>query len=110
MSILEILALLLLGGSVWFLWDGLKVREAANVAMRSACKMEGLLFLDDTVALKSIRPVRDDEGRVQLKRVYAFEYSDTGHTRHKGSIVMVAGRVDALDIGPRSAPEGATLH
>ena len=110
MSIPEFLALLLVGGGIWFLWDSLRVREAANAAMRGACKMEGLLFLDDTVALMSIRPVRNDDGRVQLRRVYGFEYSDTGHTRQKGSIVMVGTRVDALDIGTRSAPDGTTLH
>jgi len=106
----ELLGLLVLVGGGWFVWDSLKAREAANAAMRSACTTEGLLFLDDTVALESVWPVRNDEGQVRLRRVYGFEYGDTGHTRHKGSIIMVANAVSVLNIGRRSQPERATLH
>ncbi len=88
----------------------MKAREAANVAMRDACKAEGLLFLDDTVALKAVWPVRNDEGHVRLRRVYGFEYSDTGHNRRKGTITLVGDRVSVLHIDPRAVPEGVPLH
>jgi hypothetical protein len=106
----ELIGLLVLAVGVWFVWDSLRAREAANAAMRSACRAEGLLFLDDTVALESVWPVRNGDGQVRLKRVYGFEYSDTGHSRHKGSIVMVADTVSLLNIGLRSEPESTTLH
>ncbi len=96
----EILGLLLVVAGGWFIWDSLKARETANAAMRLACKTEGLLFLDDTVGLASIWPVRNDDGHVRLKRVYGFEYSDTGHDRRKGTLTMVGHRVAALDLGP----------
>lgn len=74
-------------------------------------KTKELLFLDDTVALESLWPVRNGEGLVRLKRGYGFEYSDTGHTRYKGSIIIIkADTVSVLNIGPRSEPEGVTLH
>ncbi len=88
----------------------MKAREVANVAMHDACAVEGLLFLDDTVALESVWPTRNDEGHVRLRRVYGFEYSDTGHNRHKGTITMVGDRVSLLYIGSRSIAEGVTLH
>lgn len=110
MSMPEILGLLALVSGGWFLWDSLKAREAANTAMRAACEAEGLLFLDDTVALRSVWPVRNDDGHVRLRRIYDFEYSDTGDDRRKGSIAMVADTVSALNIGPRSVPDGVTLH
>jgi hypothetical protein len=110
MSMPEILGFLVLVAGGWFVWDSLKAREAANVAMRLACRAEGLLFLDDTVALESVWPVRNDEGRVRLRRVYGFEYSDTGQNRRKGTLTMVGHGVSVLDIGPRSVPEGMTLH
>jgi hypothetical protein len=88
----------------------MKAREVANVAMRDACTVEGLLFLDDTVALEAVWPVRSDKGHVRLRRVYGFEYSDIGHNRRKGTITLVGDRVSVLCIGPRSIPEGATLH
>jgi hypothetical protein len=110
MSMPEILGFLALAVGGWFFWDSLKAREAANAAMRFACRTEGLLFLDDTVALVSVWPVRNDDGRVRLRRVYGFEYSDTGQNRRKGTLTMVGHRVSVLDIGPRPVPEGATLH
>src|SRR5207253_11062508 len=97
----EIFGLLLLVCGGWFLWDSLKVRERANAAMRTACREEGLLFLDDTVALQSVWPARDDDGHLTLRRIYEFEYSDTGHNRCKGNITMIADAVAALYIGPR---------
>ncbi len=106
----EILGLLVLLSGGWFLWDSMKAREAANVAMREACTAEGLLFLDDTVALDSVWPVRNDEGHVRLGRVYGFEYSDTGHNRCKGTITMVGDRVSVLYIGTRPVPRGMTQH
>jgi hypothetical protein len=106
----EILGLLALLSGGWFLWDSMKAREAANVAMRDACKAEELLFLDDTVALKSVWPVRNDQGHVRLRRVYAFEYSDTGHNRRTGRITLVADKVSVLYIGLRATPDGETLQ
>jgi hypothetical protein len=110
MALPEILGLAALALAGWFLWDSLKVREAANAAMRAACATEGLLFLDDTVALESIWPVRDDDGRLRLRRVYGFEYSDTGHNRRKGSIALVASTVSLLDFGARPSTEQQTLR
>jgi len=110
MAVTEILGLLLLASGVWLLWDSLRARETANAAMRTACRVEGLLFLDDTVALESVWPVRDDEGHLSLRRVYGFEYSDTGHERRKGTVTMIGNRITAVHVGPRSVPEGETRH
>ncbi|HMA30189.1 MAG TPA: DUF3301 domain-containing protein [Casimicrobiaceae bacterium] len=101
MTLSEILGLLLIAGIGWFVWDSMKIREAANAAMRAACESRGMYFLDDTVALQSIKPVRNDAGRIVLRRIYDFEYSDTGHNRRKGSITLVADAVVALDVGLR---------
>jgi hypothetical protein len=110
MGIPEILSLLVLAGAGWFLWDSLKARETANAAIRPACEAQQLLFLDDTVALESIWPRRDAEGRMQLRRIYGFEYSDTGNNRRKGSITLLGSTVHAIDVGLGHPPEGETLH
>jgi Protein of unknown function (DUF3301) len=106
----EIATLLVVAAAVWFLWDSLKSREAANRALRAACQAHGLLFLDDTVALAALRPVRNAAGRASLRRIYRFEYSDTGNNRRKGSITMTSDRVSELDLALPEPVEPVTLH
>ena len=96
--------------AAWFLWDSLKAREAANAAIRPACRAEGLLFLDDTVALQAVRPARGEDGRVRLARVYRFEYSDTGDNRRRGTVALLGNRIQYVDLGLPPRPAGAPLH
>ena len=106
----EIIGILLLGSVIWFWLDSLKAREAAIVAARSACASEGLMLLDDTVAIAALKPVRDEDGRLRLRRAYDFEYSDTGNNRLKGGVVLLGRRVVLLNIGLRYPPNVRTLH
>ena len=107
---LEALVAAAAAAAAWFLWDSLKAREAANAAIRPACRAEGLLFLDDTVALDAIRPARDDDGRVRLARVYRFEYSDTGDNRRRGTVALLGARIVRVDLGLPPRPAAAPLH
>jgi hypothetical protein len=109
MGMPELLGLLLLAAGGWYLWSNLKARETANVAISAACGTAGFLFLNDTVGLESIRPIRDGEGRVTLRRIYGFEYSDTGHERRKGTVTLVGSNVTAVDLGGPASVE-APLH
>jgi hypothetical protein len=102
----QIVLILLFASCGWFVWQALKAREAANAAMRAACAARGFLFLDDTVAQRSLRPTRDADGRVRLRRVYEFQYSDTGHNRRDGTITLIAGAIAALDLDAQPR----TLH
>ena len=79
----EIAALALAAAVGWLVWDTLRARERANDAMRAACEARGLLFLDDTVSLASLRPVRDADGRMRLRRIYRFQFSDTYSLVHR---------------------------
>jgi hypothetical protein len=106
----EILVLLVLMAGGWLLWSNLRAREAANAAIRAACAGAGLLFLDDTVGLESVRPVRDEDGRLRIRWVYAFEYSDTGHDRRKGRVALIGETLSAVEIAAHPAPEGEPLH
>lgn len=103
---LDLLGLLLLGAGLWLWFDSLKAREAGMVASRAACRAEGLLFLDDTVAISSLWPARNDVGQLRLRRVYVFEYSDTGDNRRKGSVVLLGAEVIALSLGQPRPVEG----
>jgi len=110
MPVLESVGILLLGGLVWLWLDSLKAREVAVLAARAACAAEGLMLLDDTVAISGLKFARDEDGHLKLQRVYAFEYSDTGDNRLKGSVVLLGHRVLILNVGLRVAPAVRTLH
>ena len=101
---MELAGLLLLLALGWLWYDSLNVREIAVRAARDACRAEDLLFLDDTVGIRTLTLARNADGQVQLQRAYDFEFSDTGNNRLKGGVVLLGNRVTLLNIGLRPAP------
>lgn len=84
----------------WLWFDSMRAREGAVAAGSRACERNGLQFLDQTVECVSLRPAREENGRVALRRVYRFEFSDNGDNRRGGSIVMMGGKVESLTMEP----------
>ena len=107
---LEVLGILLLGGLAWLWFDSLKAREAAVRAAREICAAEGLMLLDDTVSISSLKPARREDGRLTLQRAYDFEFSDTGNNRLKGSMVLRGHRLVIFNVGELVPPVVRTLH
>jgi len=93
-----VLAAIALLGWLWF--DSMRARERAVAAGSRACARDALQFLDETVECVSLRPARNDDGRLVLRRVYRFEFSDDGEHRRGGSIVMLGGEVESLTMEP----------
>jgi len=93
-------AIVLIAAGIFFWLDSLRARERALKAGRAACERYELQFLDDTVLCTRTRPTRDAEGRVTLRRVYSFEFSDDGRRRRGGSIVIVGDRLESLELEP----------
>ena len=96
----ELLLLGVLIGGFWFWLDSLKAREIGVAAARRACAEEGLQFLDETVAGRSLKLVRDDDGVLRWQRIFAFEYSDTGNNRCFGSVTLLGHQVEMLHVRP----------
>ncbi|MEF8754684.1 MAG: DUF3301 domain-containing protein [Accumulibacter sp.] len=107
---LEILGLGLLLLAGWFWFDGFQARAAAMHAARVACAADGLLLLDDTVALAHLRLQRDGEGRLRLRRTYDFEYSDTGDNRRPAQLVVLGDEVLLLRLVPPATAAGERLR
>jgi len=103
----EIFALIALCCAGWFWFDTNRAREAGVQAARSSCAREGVQLLDDTVAFRSLRFTRDDDGRLALRRVYDFEYSGSGADRFRGTVILVGKEVVMLDV---SEHRGWQLH
>jgi hypothetical protein len=96
----SVVSLLALAALAWLWYDSMRARERAVAAGQNACAGERLQFLDETVECTSIRPVRSAGGRLALRRVYHFEFSDDGSRRRAGSIVMLSGEVESLTMEP----------
>ena len=107
---LELSGLLILAGGFWLWLGSLKARDIGIAAARAACQAEGLQLLDDTVAIAGLKPARNEDGRLLLRRVYTFEFSDTGDNRRSGSVVLLGHRVIVLNVGLRPVPSGLMLH
>lgn len=100
MDLSELLFLAMTAMAVWFWLDSLKTREIGVTAARAACQEDGLQFLDETVVGTSVRLARDEAGRLRLRRVYTFEYSDTGNDRRSGSVTLLGHDVEFLHVRP----------
>ena len=98
MDFLDILGLLLIAAIAWLWLDSLNSREVAVSAAKAACNSEGLLLLDDTVAIQRLGVGRNGDSALRIRRVYAFEYSDTGNDRRTGSLVMLGRRVLVINL------------
>ncbi len=89
----ETIALLVLLSLTWFWYDSFQAHAVALAAARATCRAEDLLLLDETVALAELRAVRDDDGCLRLRRVYQFEYSDTGDNRRVGRVTLIGSEL-----------------
>jgi hypothetical protein len=111
-TLTQILPILILGALAWFWWDSGRAREIAVRAAKQACQRCGVQFLDQTVALRSLRVRRDNAGQLRLFRKYTFEFSHSGAERDGGYAVMVGQRLADmhLDLVLDAVPQTQTRH
>jgi hypothetical protein len=84
----------------WFWYDSLRARERAIDLGRAACERDRLQFLDETVLCTRTRPARGVDGRVRLRRMYRFEFSDDGVNRRTGHLVLLGAELESLELEP----------
>ena len=105
------IASLILMGLIALIWqDSLRAKETGIKAVRQVCAEEGLQLLDETISLFSLKPARDDSGRLVLRRVYQFEFSENGENRRRGSVHLLGRQVVLINTGLRLVPNERTLH
>ncbi|MNZ72540.1 hypothetical protein D3C78_909210 [compost metagenome] len=106
----ELAALLLALGACAWLWHAHGVHEHALRLVRQACQREDVLLLDDNVAFRRLRLLRDRSGRLRLAREYSFEFTVTGEQRHPGCLVLLGRTPAQIELAPhpfREPPDGA---
>ncbi|MBX9812770.1 MAG: DUF3301 domain-containing protein [Burkholderiales bacterium] len=107
---LEIATVIFLMSLAWFWFDSLRARESAVSAARLACDADGVQLLDDTVALSAFGLRRSERGWLTLRRIYRFEFSDTGNNRLDGSVTLLGASVQALYLAPHGGSVPPRLH
>jgi hypothetical protein len=94
----EILWLASIGLGMWYWWDTVRTQEIARNAGKRACQQAGVQFLDDSVERKRQWLRRNAAGRVQLCRLYFFEFTSDGAVRYHGRIVMFGQAVREVEM------------
>jgi hypothetical protein len=84
---------------VWFWFDSTAARERALRAATSACREAGVQLLDDTIAIRRLRLGLNSRKDPVLRRVYDFEYSQTGNDRMRGTVILEGAVVTLVDVG-----------
>ena len=95
--------MLLATGGAW-LWHNHGLRERALARVMQHCINLKIELLDGNVALKKIGFVKDASGRRRLARVYTFEFTVTGESRHSGTITQFGAHSAHIELAPYPMP------
>jgi len=101
------IVLLLLAAATFMFWNGsLRARDRMLETCARVCREFKLQFLDETVALDSLRLARGASGWPEFVRVYSFEFSGTGNDRWQGRATLSGRRVLSVQF---DHPQGVTI-
>ena len=88
------LILMILVGLGFAFWSSARAAaERAGQVGRDACRAAGVQWLDETVHANGLRLRRGEDGWLALERSFRFEYSEDGHDRHVGRLVLRGQRL-----------------
>jgi len=114
----EIILILLILTGAWYWWDTQQCNELALVECQKKCANAGLQLLDATVTRQRSWLRRGSGGRLQICRLYSFEYSndvpsefersDFGGREH-GYIVLIGKQVVETNI-PQQDTSTFNIH
>jgi len=96
------------GGAFW--WTSLKARELAVAAARQHCQRQQVQFLDQTVALARIKPIRLDGGSLGWQRDYRFEFTDDGARRDSARMTLHGSSVRTVQFPFTRDADGSRIY
>ena len=88
----------------WFWASSMRSRELALSLSAKACESVGVQFLDQTVSISRIGLGRSPRGRLNLQRVYGFEFTRDGSERWQGRVAMQGDQVKAIHLDHPDGP------
>ncbi len=90
--------LMLLAVVVVYWRRALIAKERAYAAALRHCQEMQVQLLDQNVYLRRLWLKRDDRGRLCLWRAFYFEFTALGDERYLGRVIMLGGRVTAVQL------------
>jgi len=100
-----LLILMIVGAVAFFSFTAARAAaERATEIGRDACTAAGVQWLDQSVHASGLRLRRTPSGWLGLERRFRFEYSEDGHDRHVGQLVLLDGRLVGFS-GPSRAAQ-----
>ena len=99
------LCLILVLAALYGWQNALRARDLARSLGHGICADAGVQLLDQSVTLSGFGFARNSEGRLRLRRNYAFEVSLDGADRHRGGLQMLDGRLLSWSLPTRLAPD-----
>ncbi len=79
-------------------------KELAKRTGKQACQQYDVQFLDETVELKKVWVRRNSQGRLELCRLFFFEFATDGAIRYKGRIVVLGKQVSDVQMDAYRLP------
>lgn len=98
------LCLILLLAALYAWQNALRARDLARMLGHDLCARAGVQLLDQSVSLSGVGFARNADGRLCLRRNYAFEISLDGRDRHRGGLQMLDGRLLSWSLPFEHAP------
>ena len=90
--------------------DGLRSREFATKRCQAFCMENNVQLLDQSIHVKKVFPARKN-GRIRLRRFYAFEFSIDGSDRYHGVAVEYNNFIEYLSLlHPQGEIIQGTMH
>lgn len=101
------LLLVLLTIVIIFWFEILKMREYVIKRCQRACEEAKIQFLDQSVAVISIKFRLGKNGLPELLRIYQFEYSENGVDRLPAYVDLINNRIISIRF---TGPDGETIY
>ena len=103
-----LLLLMIVGAAAFFLFTAARAAaERAAEIGRDACQAAGVQWLDQSVHATGMRLRRREDGWLGIERTFRFEYSEDGHDRHVGRVVLLGDRLVGFS-GPSRAAQAVS--
>lgn len=82
------------------IWRHHNVRHRAYLAALQHTQQNGVLLLDQTIVLQSMKIRRSHSSLIAIERHFVFEFSSIGDERYKGELTFIGQRHVHIGLEP----------